>query len=179
MKKIKEMTIGEFGAYVCSYLDSNGIKCVLTGGGCVTIYTNNRYASYDLDFIDITDSSRKKIKGLLEKIGFKEKNRYFKHPQTKFFIEFPKGPIYLGDELITNYNEINFDTGKLILLSPTDSVKDRLAAYYHWGDNQALEQAVMVAQNHKVNLKEIKTWSEKEGHPDKFKNIKSKLRKHL
>ena len=30
-------------------------------------------------------------------------------------------------------------------MTPTDSVKDRLAAYYHWNDQQALEQAIMVA----------------------------------
>ena len=54
-------------------------------------------------------------------------------------------------------------------MTPTDSVKDRLAAYYHWNDHQALEQAVMVAHAKKVSLKEIRRWSEQEGHKEKYK----------
>lgn len=49
----------------------------------------------------------------------------------------------------------------LCLLLPTYSVKDRLAAYYYWNDAQALDQAVMVAQAQKINLKAVKRWSER------------------
>ena len=56
-------------------------------------------------------------------------------------------------------NEIVFETGTLQLLSPTDCVKDRLTAYYHWDDLQALEQAKMVAKNHKIDFEEIRRWS--------------------
>jgi hypothetical protein len=59
--------------------------------------------------------------------------------------------------------------GYITLLTPTDSVKDRLAAYYHWNDPQALEQALMLAKAQKINLKEVKRWSEKEGHKEKYK----------
>lgn len=114
---------------------------MLTGGACISIYTNNKYVSYDLDFVDTTYSSRKLIKKLLRKIGFKEKNRYFVNAETDFFIEFPLGPLSAGSEPFTKINEIKFSTGKLFILTPTDSVKDRLAAYYHWNDIQALEQA--------------------------------------
>jgi hypothetical protein len=58
--------------------------------------------------------------------------------------------------------------GYITLLTPTDSVKDRLAAYYHWNDPQALEQALMLAKAQKINLKEVKRWSEKEGHKEKY-----------
>ena len=50
MKKIKEMSLGELAAYVCTHLQKNDIHCVLTGGACVSIYTENRYKSYDSDF---------------------------------------------------------------------------------------------------------------------------------
>jgi hypothetical protein len=85
MKAIRNMSIGELGAYVCSWLDKNGVKCVLTGGGCISVYTENKYLSYDLDFIDMTYSSRKLIRRLLAKIGFIEKDRYYIHPETDYF----------------------------------------------------------------------------------------------
>jgi len=43
MKTVQEMTVGEFGAYIASHLKSCGVDVVLTGGSCVTIYSNNRY----------------------------------------------------------------------------------------------------------------------------------------
>jgi len=58
--------------------------------------------------------------------------------------------------------------GKLRILKVIDCIKDRLAAFYHWGDRPSMEQAVMVAENHSVSLEELKKWSEGEGSLDKF-----------
>jgi len=38
----------------------------------------------------------------------------------------------------------------LCLLTPTDCVKDRLAAYFFWNDLQSLGQAVMVVKEIKL-----------------------------
>lgn len=43
MKPVKEMSLGELAAYVCTHLQKYGIHCVLSGGVCVSIYTENRY----------------------------------------------------------------------------------------------------------------------------------------
>lgn len=72
-------------------------------------------------------------------------------------------------------NEIEFITGNLRIISPTDCVKDRLAIYYHWGDNQCLAQAILVAQAHAIDLDEISRWSDAEGKRDTFEIIKSRL----
>jgi hypothetical protein len=39
------MTMGELAAFVCSHLQRNGIDVVLSGGGCVAIYSGGRYVS--------------------------------------------------------------------------------------------------------------------------------------
>jgi len=70
---------------------------------------------------------------------------------------------------------LKFDTGKLYLLTPTDCVKDRLAAYYFWNDLQALEQAKWVAERHEINIKEVQRWSQIENQMEKFLSIKNKL----
>jgi len=124
MKTVREMSVGEFGAYVAGHLKSSGVDVVLTGGSCVTIYSNNRYTSYDLDFVSDRGADKKKIKLTLLSLGFYEKNRYFVHPQSKFFVEFPSGPLAVGDEPVREIVELEFATGRLRVLSPTDCVNE-------------------------------------------------------
>ena len=54
------------------------------------------------------------------------------------------------------------------LLSPTDSCRDRLAAYYHWNDRQSLNTAIQIACHKDVDLKVVEAWSRHEGASDKF-----------
>jgi hypothetical protein len=67
----------------------------------------------------------------------------------------------------------------LKLLSPTDCVKDRLAAFYHWNDRQSLEKAILVSLDNEIDMKEVNRWSIKEGMQDKLEIFKSavKMRK--
>ncbi len=70
---------------------------------------------------------------------------------------------------------MKFSTGRLSLLSPTDCVKDRLAAFYHWNDLQCLEQALLVAEAKKVDLKEVQRWSVAENKSVEFQRIRRRL----
>ena len=179
MKKIADMTRVELAGYVCSTLKKNGIHAVLSGGACVSIYSQEKYVSLDLDFIDTAIfSERKKIKAVMESLGFSEHNRYFKHTDTKFFIEFPAGPLGVGKEQVKEVKELETALGMLYLLSPTDCVKDRLTWFYYDEDLQSLEQAIFVAQEHDIDLNEIKRWSKAEGNFRKFKDIKNRLEKN-
>jgi hypothetical protein len=175
VKHLGEMTIGELAAFVCTHLKNNGIDVVLSGGACVSIYSMNRYQSYDLDFIENITTSRKKIKEVLQKIGFIEEHRYFRNPETEFFLEFPPGPLSIGDEPVRETVEKEFPTGLLRLISPTDCIKDRLAAYYHWNDRQSLDQAILVAHTCDIDLGEIERWSMKEGRSNEFADIRDRL----
>jgi hypothetical protein len=53
---------------------------------------------------------------------------------------------------------------------------DRLAAFYHWCDRQSLDQALMVAKRHDIDLKKVKSWSKKEGHAKKYDEFLENLR---
>ena len=175
MKPISEMSIGELAALIYSHLREHGIEVVLSGGACVTIYSQNKYISDDLDFIESGSTPRRKLNNLLGELGFFEERRYFRHPETSFFLEFPTGPLPVGREPVQETVTLQFSTGILRIISPTDCVKDRLAAYYHWGDRQSLEQAVMVAGDNVVDMKEVERWSEGEGNLAQFQEIKHRL----
>jgi hypothetical protein len=175
MKPIQKMTQPEIGAFVVSHLKKVGIPVVLSGGAVVSIYSRARYVSKDLDLVNIYSSRVGKIKEAMVEIGFVEEGKYFRHPESEFFIEFPPGPLSVGAEPVQEINEKKYATGILSLISPTECVKDRLAAYYHWGDLQSLEQAALVACYQKINLEEVRRWSKKEGKLRDFENISSRL----
>jgi len=120
-------------------------------------------------------AGRKKIAGILMKLGFQEKDRYFIHPDTPFFVEFPARPLSIDDEPVRDVAHLEFPTGTLRLFSPTDCVKDRLAHYYHWKGRQCLDQAIMVAAASEVDLDEIERWSRHEGMEEEFQRIRSML----
>ncbi len=168
MKPIAEMSMEELAAYVCSKLEENNIETVLSGGSCVQIYSQGKYTSDDIDLIDRFNGGHTLIKNVMFDMGFKEHNRYFVHDDTKWFIEFPRGPLGVGDAPVDDIATMEEETGILRLLTPTDCIKDRLAAYYHWDDPQSLEQAVWVAEKNSFDIASIEDWSEKENMVDKF-----------
>ncbi len=169
------LSLGELAAFVSDHLRSRGIDVVLVGGACICIYTDNKYRSFDLDFITTGMTSRQKIRTALAEINFTEEQRYFKNPETDYFVEFPSGPLAIGNEPPGEISTLSYQTGVLRLLSATDSVKDRLAAYYHWKDRQSLEQAVLVAGDHPVDLDEVQRWSAREGFAEEFESIRERF----
>lgn len=142
----------------------------------MSIYTKNRYLSFDLDFV--TYATLKEVTPVLAKVGFRRKSsRHFTRHDCLFFIEFVAPPAAMGNEPLKGEQKLKMRLGTIILLTPTDSVKDRLAAYYHWNDPQALEQALMVAEAQRINLREVRRWSEEEGHAEKYLVFLKRLRK--
>lgn len=110
--------------------------------------------SDDLDFVTYTPI--KELVAPLKELGFvKQSGRHFENPSCPFLIEFIAPPIAIGDELISDFNSLKTPYGHLQLLTPTDCVKDRLAAFFHWNDHQSLEQAVMIAQSRKIKHSEV------------------------
>jgi hypothetical protein len=165
---LKYFSIRDLAIYVCDHLAKQGIETVLTGGACVSIYTKNKFLSYDLDFVLLDSSHRKKLKKIMDKIGFLPEGRHFRNRDTPFIVEFLPPPLSVGEEPVKEIQAIEKRGHKLKLLSPTDCVKDRLSAYYYWNDRPSLEQAAMVFLAQSVDLKEIKRWSTKEGMADKY-----------
>lgn len=175
MKKVRAMTQAELAAYVQTELAKREIEVVLSGGACVAIYSKGRYVSMDLDLINTYAVPRRDLRQAMKELGFREEGRYFRHPESRFIIEFPPGPLMVGDEPVRRVNRRRLDTGTLKLLSATDCAKDRLAAYYFWGDLQSLEQAELVCQGARVDLKELARWSKSEMKVDEFRKIRPRL----
>lgn len=179
MKSITTMTRAELGAFVQEHLRNIGIDMVLSGDACVSIYSQNKYSSMDLDMIhtNLMSPKRKLIRGVMSKLGFVEDGRYFKHVDTDLIVEFPPGPPAVGEEPVKEIQERREVTGILKIISPTDCVKDRLTWFYHDNDYQCLEQAILVTQQNQIDIEEVERWSEGESKLEQFKQIREKLEK--
>lgn len=171
----EKTTLPELAAIVSSALTKAGIQAFLSGGAVVSIYTENKYESFDLDFITIAD--RKRIKATMESLDFRQDQaRLYRHPKTKYMVEFPGAAMMVGDQPIKSFAKLSLPQGTVQILTPTDCVKDRLAAFYHWNDRQALDQAVWVAQAISIKLEEVRRWSKREGALDKFQEFSARIR---
>ena len=53
---------------------------------------------------------------------------------------------------------------------------DFFASFFHWNDTQALEQALMVAKNHSIDLKDLKRWTKLEGFEKKLEEFLRKIK---
>ena len=177
MKSVGKMDRAELAAYVQERLRGKGIDVVLCGGACVAIYSKGQYVSLDLDMVHtgLMAPKRSRVREVMLGMGFSEDGRHFKHLDTEFLVEFPKGPPSVGEEPVKEIHERHEATGMLKILSPTDCVKDRLAWFYYDHDRQCLEQAVLVARENAIDLDEVKRWSASEGKSSLFQEIRERL----
>ncbi len=175
MKPVAEMTRLELAAFVATECRRRKISVVLSGGSCVSIYSQEKYVSMDLDFVNAGFTKHSLIREAMRYLGFAEENRYFRHPDSRFLVEFPPGPLGVGEEPVKQIDEIKTATGTVRIISPTDCVKDRLTWYFHDNDTECLEQAVLVAEANDIDIAEIARWSEVEGKREAFNRIKRRL----
>lgn len=164
MSKITaESPLQEIAVLVSEALEKAGIPAVLSGGGAVAQYSENEYMTTDLDFITV--ERNKVIAPVVAKLGFSPRGKEFHHPDSRFFLEFPPGPLSFGDRYVDSSETTTIKTrwGSLRVITPTHSVMDRLAWFAHSNDPQARTQAVMVARRQDVNWDEVYEWAANEG----------------
>ena len=166
----------QLAAIVVDKLRQHNIEAVLVGGSVVSIYTANKYESSDLDFI--SPAAHKRIEVAMAELGFISCGKDFVHPKSAFTVEFPTGPIGIGDDQpVSPEGSITVDGITVIMLSPTQSVMDRLAWFFYSNDRQCLDQAVWIAQSQPINLDQIRQWAIRERQKEKLRVFISRLEK--
>lgn len=159
---------------VCDALHRQGVVAVLSGGGAATLYSEEQYLSRDLDFIVTYHGGSQSGQALVD-LGFALVGQSYRHPATPFFVEFPEGPLSVGDDLITSWDTLVERDRTLHIISPTDSVRDRLAAYLHWNDVNSLEVALAVARKQTIDMGFVEAWCKREGRPERFATFHRRL----
>jgi hypothetical protein len=173
----KRSSLEDTAAAVSQALHEAGFTAVLTGGACATIYSRGAYQSHDLDFIIRAGGKRAELDAAMAVAGFSRSHDRYVHSSCPFFVEFPRGPLSIGDD--TNITPAIIRIGRTAIpaLSPTDSCRDRLAAFFHWSDRQSLQSAVDIALHHRINMAAIRRWSDREGHAGRFAEFRDEVRR--
>ena len=164
MKITERSSLGEVAIAVGDALRRAGIRGVLTGGACAHLYSADAIPSVDVDFVLIETSTMAALDAALTPLGFRRLRDRYLHDLTPFFVEFPRGPLGIGEDFRIRPVWRSRGGAKTLALSPTDSCRDRLAAFYHWNDRQSLASAVAIAMRNRVSFSKIRAWSRNEGH---------------
>lgn len=170
-------TLAEVAAAVAGALRRAGIAAVLTGGACATFHSGGAYQSTDLDFVIRGRGPRRSLDAAMSAVGFVRHGDRYEHPRSVFFVEFPRGPLAIGDDFNITPIDLKLRAGSVLALSPTDACRDRLAAFFHWSDRQSLRVAVEIARRRRVNLDLIRRWSRRESHLAKFEEFLGELKR--
>lgn len=111
----------------------------------------------------------------LQTLGFAETGGIYRHPENPFTLEFPVGPLEIGNDPIREWDTLAEGDLILHILTPTDSVRDRLASFYFFNDFSALTQALAVAQSQPIDQDAVEKWSRAENELTKFEVFKTRL----
>ena len=172
----KQSTLLDVIRAVSPALKRHGIRAVLTGGACATVHSRGAYLSNDLDYIIEGRATRTQLDAAMADVGFSRQGAAYVHSASAFFVEFPAGPLGIGDDDLVKPVEIRVGRARVLALSATDSCRDRLAAFYHWNDRQSLRVAAAIAMAQRVDMRKIREWSTREGHTTGFAEFRRALR---
>jgi hypothetical protein len=158
-------TLEDVSFAVAAALEAGGLSSVLTGGSAAALYAPQIYMSYDADFVLDRDEPLVRVAAALSKIGFRRdgKSRIFYHPQSRFTVDFPKGPLSVGGDYITRTSVVKRGEQQLRILTRFDCVRDRLSHFYFWNDYTALNAAVGVALAlDEEDVQKLREWTARE-----------------
>jgi hypothetical protein len=153
------------GAFaVCTAFDAAGFTAVLCGGSAATFYAPDAYMSADDDFVLTVELPRHEISAIMAPLGFRESGRIYVHNAVVWTVDFPRGPLAIGRDIVTTWTTERRSDEILHVISPTDSVRDRFMHYFAWNDYSGLTQAVAVAraQRERVDLEAFRVWADAE-----------------
>ncbi|UCE03141.1 MAG: hypothetical protein JSW67_02805 [Candidatus Latescibacterota bacterium] len=162
MKLTKRSRLGTVALAVGNALREGGIEAVLTGGACANVYTGGHHVTADVDFVLRGSVTRQQLNAAMATLGFERRGDRYVHPRSPYYVEFPRGPVAIGADCQIRPVEQRRGRMRTLSLSATDSCRDRLAAFYHWNDRQALRAAVAIALRRRVRMSVIQSWSENE-----------------
>ncbi len=154
-----------------------GIHAVLTGGACASVHSGGSYVSADVDFVLSGSITRSQLDAALASLGFRRRMDRYVHPRVPYYVEFPRGPLGVGSDVGVRPITLKRRAGRTLALSPTDSCRDRLAAFYHWNDRQSLAAATAIALRHRLGYGRIRRWSRAEGASARYEEFLAELRR--
>lgn len=93
MRSGRRPSLAPLAITVGDALRRHGIRAVLTGGACASLYTRGAYQSVDMDFIVSGPVTQAALDPARASVGFRRRRDRYVHPRFPFYVEFPSGPL--------------------------------------------------------------------------------------
>jgi hypothetical protein len=149
MKLASTATLVDVAFAVCTALDRAGTVGVLTGGSAATYYVPERCQSLDVDFVLRFVPQKGVVDEAMSGLGYHRAGTgMYEHSDLPITVEFPRGPMSIGRDLIQTWATERRADELLHILTITDCVRDRFMHFWAWNDRSALELALEVARRH-------------------------------
>jgi hypothetical protein len=165
-------TLTQVAVTVGDALRRHRIRAVLTGGACASLHSGGACHTADVDFVLLEGVTRPRLDQAMAAVGFIRAGERYLNPRLHFYVEFPRGPLAIGGDHHIRPIEHRLDVARTFALSATDACRDRLAAFYHWDDRQALAAAVAIALRNRLRAALLERWSIEEGHGERYQEFR-------
>lgn len=159
-----DATLRDVAFAVGTALAAANVDAVLCGGSAATFYAPNVYQSEDLDFVlSFGSEDAAAARAALESLGYELKNAMFFHQASHFTVEFPAGPLQIGNDFVDDVRTVYRGEESIRIISPTAVVQDRLLKFAAWDDFSALSAAAGVARSEQIDLGAVRAFMLREG----------------
>ncbi|HEY0614595.1 MAG TPA: hypothetical protein VGC96_08130 [Candidatus Elarobacter sp.] len=159
-----DATLRDVAFTVGTALATANVDAVLCGGSAATFYAPNAYQSEDLDFVlSFGSEDAPTARTALESLGYRLTNAMFFHERSHFTVEFPRGPLQIGNDFVDDIRTLHRGDESLRIIGPTAVVKDRLLKFAAWDDFSALGAAVGVARSEEIDFDAVRSFMRREG----------------
>jgi hypothetical protein len=100
-------------------LNNVGTVAVLTGGSAATYYAPETYQSRDAHFVISLSADPAGAEAALRALGYQQLGGTYRHDSNAFTVEFPPGPLGIGDDLDVSYDTVRRGDELLYIISRT------------------------------------------------------------
>lgn len=163
----EKASVADAVAAVLTHLQAGNVQAVLVGASCAALHIPSLKPK-SIDLV-VREYHVLEMTKLMKELGYKEVElRSFVSLRSPYAIHFFPAPVSVGDAQVYQFKMYKHRSYHFPMLNETDCVRHRLSQWYHWGEEDALRDALMLSKKFKVDQVLIQRWSEQEWAKEKY-----------
>ena len=163
----EKVSVAEAVTAVLMHLQAAKVQAVLVGASCAALYIPSLKPK-SIDLV-VREYHVLEMTQVMKALGYKEVElRSFVSLRSPYAIHFFPAPVSVGDAQVYDFKMHKHRSYNFPMLNETDCVRHRLSQWYHWGEEDALRDALLLSKKFKVDQPLIQRWSEMEWAKEKY-----------
>ena len=163
----EKVSVADAVTTVLTHLQAGNVQAVLVGASCAALHVPSLKPK-SIDLV-VREYHVLEMAKLMKQLGYKEVElRSFVSLRSPYAIHFFPAPVAVGDAQVYQFKMYKHRSHHFPILNETDCVRHRLSQWYHWGEEDALRDALVLSKKCKVDQQLIQRWSEQEWAKEKY-----------